>query len=275
MSGKSGRSGSKSRSPSAGRAASADPDIDLKLDKIKLTPFSDAKDWESTVFELKLLLRQAWKDTSLDILKYITDDKYAATAQTSASASATKANQLLYYILSVGSVRGSFARNAILAAQSSTAQPHIPDNEGLELFKHFNSTFISTEEHKTSLPAAQRTFHSLKQKTKESASVFIARTDLAVSTLNKLGEPVSANTWIYALANGLKADFDDTRKGVLFGRPGYDTVLAVKESIINEEIVLATIKDNVTKTKDTSDKDSQHCFRGKRPLGTQLPLLRH
>ena len=210
MSGKSSRSGSKSRSPSAGRAASVAPDIDLKLDKIKLTPFSDAKDWESTVFELKLLLRQAWKDTSLDILKYITDDKYAATAKTSASASAIKSNQLLYYILSVGSVRGSFARNAILAAQSSTAQPHIPDNEGLELFKHFNSTFISTEEHKTSLPAAQRTFHSLKQKTKESAYEFIARTDLAVSTLNKPGEPVSANTWIYALANGLKADFDDT-----------------------------------------------------------------
>ena len=110
---------SKSRSPSSGRAAPADPDIDLKLDKIKLTPFSDAKDWESTVFELKLLLRQAWKDTSLDILRYITDDRYAAGAKTSASA--VKANQLLYYILSVGSVRGSFARNAILAAQSSTA----------------------------------------------------------------------------------------------------------------------------------------------------------
>ena len=122
---------SKSRSPSSGRTASVDPDIDLKLSKIKLTPFSDAKDWESTVFELKLLLRQAWKDTSLDILRYITDDRYAAGAKTSASA--VKANQLLYYILSVGSVRGSFARNAILAAQSSTAQPHIPDNEGLTL----------------------------------------------------------------------------------------------------------------------------------------------
>ncbi len=34
------------------------------------------------------------------------------------------------------------------------------------------------------------------------------------------------------------------------------TVLAVKESIINEEIVLATMKDNGNKTKDTNDKDS-------------------
>jgi hypothetical protein len=32
--------------------------------------------------------------------------------------------------------------------------------------------------------------------------------------------------------------------------------LAVKESIINEEIVLATMKDNGNETKDTNDKDS-------------------
>ncbi len=80
-------------------------------------------------------------------------------------------------------------------------------DEGLELIHYFNATFISTEEHKTSLPSAQQNFHSLRQiATKESASDFIARTDLAVSTntLSKLGEPVSENTWIFALANGLK-----------------------------------------------------------------------
>ncbi len=38
-------------------------------------------------------------------------------------------------------------------------------------------------------------------------------------------------------------EFEDTRKGVLFGRPNYDTVKEVKKSIINEEIVLATMKD--------------------------------
>ena len=248
-------SGKQSRSPSPASKSRADPDIDLKLDKIKITPFSESKDWESTVFELKLLLRQAWKDPSLDIIKYLTDERYATNE--SSSPAAAKANQLIYYILSVGSVRGSFARNAIIAAQSSTAQPHIKDNEGLELFNYFNNTFIATEDHKTSLPSAQKSFHSLRQKAKESASDFIARTDLAVSTLTKLGEPVSDNTWIFALANGLKAEFDDTRKGVLFGRPGYDTVIDVKKSIINEEIVLATMKDNgKDTTKDAKDKDS-------------------
>ena len=120
-------SGKQSRYPSPANKSRIDPDIDLKLDKIKITPFSDSKDWESTVFELKLLLRQAWKDPSLDIIKYLTDERYAANE--SSSPAATKANQLIYYILSVGSVRGSFARNAIIAAQSSTAQPHIKDNE--------------------------------------------------------------------------------------------------------------------------------------------------
>ncbi len=80
---------------------------------------------------------------------------------------------------------------------------------------------------------------------------------MAVSTLTKLGEPVSENTWIFALANGLKAEFEDTKKGVLFGRPSYDTVINVKKSIINEEIVLATMKDtSKDKVKDHKDKDS-------------------
>ncbi len=52
-------------------------DQDIKLDKIKITPFSDAKDWESTLFELKLILRQVWRDSKLDIISYITDDSYA------------------------------------------------------------------------------------------------------------------------------------------------------------------------------------------------------
>jgi hypothetical protein len=76
---KTGGGSSKSRSPSSLSKKSSDPDIDLKLDKIKITPFSEAKDWESPVFELKLVLKQAWTDPTLDIGLYLSDDKYAAT----------------------------------------------------------------------------------------------------------------------------------------------------------------------------------------------------
>jgi hypothetical protein len=179
----------KSRSPSPSAAATASPkEHEIKLDKIKITPFSDAKDWESTIFELKLILQQVWRDSKLDIIQYTSDDKYALSV--AATASKQKADKLLYYILSTGSVRGSFARNTIIAAQNKTAQPYIQDNEGLCLFNHFNSIFVTNDEHATSLPIAQRKFHALQQKNNEKASDYIARVDLAVSNLAKLGENV-------------------------------------------------------------------------------------
>ena len=148
-----------SSSPSS---VAATGEQEIKLDKIKITPYSDSKDWESTVFELKLVLQQVWRDTSLDIIRYLTETKYALSEM--GSSAQVKADKLIYYILSSGSVRDSFARNTIIAAQSSTAQPHIPDNEGLQLFNHFDQLFVSKDEHATSLPIAQRKFHSLQQK---------------------------------------------------------------------------------------------------------------
>ena len=69
---------------------------------------------------------------------------------------------------------------------------------------------------------------------------------MVVSTLAKLGEPVSANTWICTLVNGLKATFEETRKGVMFGRPGFDTVLAVKILLSTKKLFL---QQALTKTK--------------------------
>ncbi len=68
---------SSSSSSSTSASTSSNPDLGIKLDKIKITPFPDAKDWESTIFELKLILKQVWKDTSIDIHRYITEPKYA------------------------------------------------------------------------------------------------------------------------------------------------------------------------------------------------------
>jgi hypothetical protein len=92
-------------SPSGSRASSPTPsaaalDQEIKLDKVKITPFSDAKDWESTLFELKLVLRQVWRDKALDITQYITDETYAASVY--GTHSQKKADELIYYILSTG-----------------------------------------------------------------------------------------------------------------------------------------------------------------------------
>jgi hypothetical protein len=222
-------------SSSSSSTAAATEEYDIKIDKVKITPFSDSKDWESTVFELKLILQQVWSDKALDIIKFLIDKKYALSAQ--GSPQQIKADKLIYYVLSSGSVRGSFARNTTIAAQSPSAQPYIPDNAGLLLYDHFEATFVSNDEHATNLPIAQRKFHALKQKNNETASAYIGRVDLAVSDLTKLGEPVSHNTWIFTLANGLRPEFSETRKGVNFAKAGFQTVLEVKNSILTEESI--------------------------------------
>ena len=222
-------------SSSSSSGVAATEEYNIKLDKVKITPFSDSKDWESTVFELKLILQQVWRDKSLDIIKFLTDKKYALGV--TGSPQQIKADKLIYYILSSGSVRGSFARNTIIAAQSPSAQPYIPDNEGLLLYDHFEAIFVSNDEHATNLPIAQRKFHALKQKNNETASTYIGRVDLAVSDLAKLGEPVSHNTWIFTLANGLRPEFTETRKGVNFAKAGFQTVLEVKNAILTEESI--------------------------------------
>ena len=249
---------SRPSSPSGAAKASPD-DQEIRLDKIKqIPPFSDAKDWESTVFELKLILQQVWRDKNLDIIKYLSDDTYASSMDGSVSKS--RADKVIYYILSSGSARGSFARNTIIAAQSKTAQPHIPDNEGLRLYNHFDATFVSNDDHASSLPIAQKKFHSLQQKNNEKASDYIARVDLAVSNLAKLGENVSHNTWIYNLANGLRAEYKETRNGVNFAKPGFQTVLEVKKSILNEESVS---NNEPGKTKQTPSDKTDTAFIAK------------
>jgi hypothetical protein len=208
------------------------------------------------------------QDSRLDIIKYITDDKYALSVD--GTAVKLKADKLIYYILSSGSVRGSFARNTIIAAQSTTAQPHIPDNEGLRLYNHFDATFVSNDDHASSLSIAQKKFHSLQQKNNEKASDYIARVDLVVSNLAKLGENVSHNTWIFNLVNGLRAEYKETRNGVNFAKPGFQTVLEVKKSILNEESVSNNEPGKVKQTsgdktdtafvaKDHKDKTCHYC----------------
>ena len=260
--------GSSSSSPPSTSSTAKPDEFEIKLDKVKITPFSDSKDWESTVFELKLILQQVWRDSALDIIRFLTDKKYALSVH--GTPSQVKADKLIYYILSAGSVRGSFARNTIIAAQSSSAQPHIPDNEGLLLFDHFEATFVSYDEHATNLPIAQKKFHALKQKNNETASAYIGRVDLAVSDLAKLGDPVSHNTWIFTLANGLRPEFTETRKGVNFAKKGFQSVLQVKTSILTEESIFNNQpgnnkhkQDDKTDTafmaNDNKDKTCHYC----------------
>ena len=44
--------------------------------------------------------------------------------------------------------------------------------------------------------------------------------------------------WIYALGNGLRSEYKDTKDGILYSKDGYGSVLLVKSKIQNEDAIL-------------------------------------
>jgi hypothetical protein len=56
----------------------------------------------------------------------------------------------------------------------------------------------------------------------------------------KLGERVSTGAWIYALGNGLRAEFKESKDGILYSKDGFNTVMSVKTKLLNEEAVLTS-----------------------------------
>ncbi len=77
-----------------------------------------------------------------------------------------------------------------------------------------------------------------------------------MSSLAELGERVSDNTWIFTLANGLRSEYSETRNGFNFSKPGFQTVLEVKTSILNEEIIFNNQPGNKSKNKHDEKTDT-------------------
>ena len=96
--------------------------------------------------------------------------------------------------------------------------------------------------HKASLPAVRVDFHSISQKPDETILAYTSRVDIIVSTLAKLGEKVSTGAWIYALGNGLRNEYKECKKGILYNEPEFDTILSVKTKLRSEEAILASQK---------------------------------
>jgi hypothetical protein len=111
-------------------------------------------------------------------------------------------------------------------------------NEGKKLFQMFQTLFTMTNLHQASLPTVRAEFFSIAQKEKESVLAYSSRVDIVVSTMAKLGERTSTGQWIYVLGNGLRAEFQESKDGILYNKDGYDTVMKVKIKLLNEEAVL-------------------------------------
>ena len=227
-----------------------------KIMKSKLPQFSDEKDWEAAIFELKLILARVWphKD-ELDITDYMINTLHVRSLTEEME---TRADNLIYYALTMSAKKDSYAKLQILSASHRNAIPCVMVNEGKRLFQLFEGQFTMTNLHQASLPTVRVEFYAISQGEKETVLAYTSRVDIIVATLAKLGERVSTGAWIYALGNGLRTEYKESKDGILYNKPGFDNVMSVKTKLLSEEAVLTSknkkAKDQIKATKEKDDE---------------------
>ena len=227
-----------------------------KLMKSKLPQFSDENDWEAAIFELKLILDRVWPHKEeMNITDYMINSSYHRSLTEDME---TRADNLIYYALTMSAKRDSYAKLQILSACHRNAIPCVMVNEGKRLFQLFEGQFTMTNLHQASLPAVMVDFYAITQGEKETVLAYTSRVDIIVATLAKLGERVSARAWIHALGNGLRPEFKECKDGILYTKSGFDSVMSVKTKLQSEEAVL-TSKNRQAKEliKATKAKDDE------------------
>jgi len=181
----------------------------VKLMKSTLPKFSNEADWEMAIFELGLVLDRVWphKD-EMDIMDYMTSTTWSRSLTEDME---DRADRLIYFALTMSAKKDSYAKLQILASCHRDAIPCVMKNEGKKLFQMFQGLFTMTNLHQASLPTVRAEFYSIVQKDKETILAYSSRVDVIVSTMAKLGERVSTGAWIYALGNGLRAEFKESK----------------------------------------------------------------
>jgi hypothetical protein len=212
----------------------------VKLMKSTLPQLSNEADWEISIFELSLILDRIWphKD-ELDILDYMTSEFHRRSPSGDME---ERADRLIYFALTMCAKKDSYAKLQIVAASHKDAEPCVLQNEGKKLYQMFQAMFTMTNLHQASLPTVRAEFYAISQRENESILKYTARVDLIVATMAKLGERISTGAWIYALGNGLRPEFKDSKDGILYSKDGYHTVLKVKIKLQSEEAVLLAKK---------------------------------
>ena len=226
----------------------------VKLMKSTLPQFSNEHDWEMAAFELILVLDRVWPHKeALDITKYL-----KATYPHFNRDMERRADSLIYFALTLSAKKDSFAKIQIMAASHPTAIPCVLQNEGRKLYQMFQSLFTMTSLHTSNLPSLRKQFYDITQNETETVLAYTSRVDIIVATMAKLGERLSSGAWIHALGNGLRAEFTNTKDGILYSKAEYDTVLSVKSKMASEEAILkdkrVSAKKALISQKDTEDE---------------------
>jgi hypothetical protein len=224
----------------------------VKIMKSTMPKFSNKADWEMTIFELGLVLDRVWphKD-EMDIMDYmITPNWHRSRSEDMED----RVDRLIYFALTMAAQKGSYAKLQIMASCHRDTVPCVMKNEGQKLYQMFQALFTMTNLHQASLPTVRAEFYAIVQKENESILKYSSRVDIIVSTMAKLGERVSTGAWIYALGNGLRPEFKESKDGILYTKDGYSTVISVKTKLLSEEAVLLNkSKSDKTNNKETDD----------------------
>jgi hypothetical protein len=205
-----------------------------KIMKSTLPQFSDEKDWEIAIFELKLVLARVWPHRDeLDITDYMTNNFFHRSISEDME---TRADNLIYFALTMAAKKDSYAKLQIMAACHRDAVPCVMVNEGKRLFQMFQGQFTMTNLHQASLPTVRVEFYAISQGDTETILAYTSRVDIIVATLAKLGEKVSTGAWIHALGNGLRDEYKECKNGILYSKQGFENVLSVKTKILMKRL---------------------------------------
>ena len=210
----------------------------VKIMKSKMPQFSNEVDWEMSIFELGLVLDRVWPHgDKLDIVEYMTSPNYQRSLTEDME---TRADRLIYFALTTASKNDSFAKLHKMASCHRDAIPCVLKNEGKKLYQMFHTMFSMTNLHQASLPTIRAEFYAITQKEGESILKYTSRVDVIVATMAKLGERISPGAWIYALGNGLRAEFRECKDGILYTKEGFSSVMSVKTKLLSEEAVITS-----------------------------------
>ena len=168
-----------------------------------------------------------------------------------------RADNLIYYALTLSAKKGSYAKLQIVAACHRDAVPCVLVNEGRKLFQMFQGLFTMTNLHQASLPTVRAEFYATMQLEHETILAYSSRVDIIVATLAKLGEKVSPGAWIYALGNGLRKEYKESKDGILYNKLGFDSVMSVKTKLLSEEAVLTSKDKKSNAIKATKEKHDE------------------
>jgi hypothetical protein len=131
-------------------------------------------------------------------------------------------------------------------------------NEGKKLFQLFEGQFTMTNLHQAGLPTVRVEFYAISQGEKETVLAYTSRVDIIVATLAKLGERVSTGAWICALGNGLRDEYNESKDGIFYNKPGFENVRSVKTKLLSEEAVITSkSKKAKDQTRATKEKDDE------------------